>query len=85
MKKEKTKQDKKTEIVHLVNAAGASMMTVNGIELDGNRIVIDGSVFGAIPIKTYLSRKDTLRMVGMIFKKPAIIGYVLSLPFRRKK
>jgi len=65
----------------IVTEAGATMMALESLGREGDRIVIQGRMMGSMPSKMYMSPEDALRMGGMMFKNLAIISYVFSLPF----
>lgn len=65
----------------IVNEGGVTVMALNSMGREGDRIVIEGRMMGAWPSQMYISPEDAWRMVGIMIKNRAIIGYVFSLPF----
>jgi len=64
----------------IVSATGAKMMTLEGIERDGDHLAVQGALMGLSPITMYVQPYDVLRILCLFFK-PHVIGYLLSLPF----
>ena len=72
-------QTESKKSVNIVNDAGAVNMEMSKIDRDGGRLVIEGRLMGAWPSKMYVGPQDVRTMVGLVLK-PAIIGYIFSLP-----
>jgi len=67
--------------VNIVNDKGGNVMAMNSMKREGDRIVINGILMGAWPSDMFVGAEDVSHLVGMIFKSPSVIFYVLSLPF----
>ena len=67
----------------LQSADGAELMTVTALERDGNRLVIRGKVFGAMPLDARLGPAGARAALKLL--KPKLIWFLLTLPFRREK
>ena len=64
----------------LYGADRRELMTVSGIERDGNQLVIKGKVFGTMPMTAALTpaeAREGLRLLGL-----RGILFLLTLPFR---
>ena len=68
----------------IVSDTGTTMMSLESMGRDGDRIVIVGRMMGAWPSKMYLSPEDAWRMGGMMINRQ-IIGYIIRLPFILRK
>ena len=65
----------------LYGADKRELMTVSGIERDGNQLVIKGKVFGTMPMTATLTPAEAragLRLLGL-----RGILFLLTMPFRR--
>lgn len=80
-KEKKMAEEEEKKPVCIVNEAGATVMDVNSMGREGDKIVIEGRMMGAWPSQMYVSPEDAWRMVGMMIKNRAIIFYAFSLPF----
>ena len=65
----------------IVNETGATMMALDSLGREGNRILIHGRMMGSMPAKMYMSPEDAWRMGGMMLRNPAVISYAFALPF----
>ena len=70
----------KDKSVNLVSVTGVSLATLDRIERDGDRLLIQSSLMGLSFMEVYLCPGDVLKMLGMIFT-PKVMGYVFSLPY----
>ena len=67
----------------LQSADGGELMAVTALERDGNRLVIRGKVFGAMPLDARLGPEAARAALKML--TPRLVWFLLSLPFRREK
>ncbi len=65
----------------IVSETGATMMALERLGREGDRIVIQGRMVGAFSTKMYMNLDDVLRMGGMMIKNRQLIGYIISLPY----
>lgn len=63
------------------SADGAELMTVQGLERDGNSLVIRGKVFGAMPMNARLTPEAARAAFKLL--TPRLVFFLLTLPFRR--
>ena len=63
------------------SADGSELMTVQGLERDGNSLLIRGKVFGAMPMNAKLTPDAARAALKML--SPRLIFFLLTLPFRR--
>lgn len=73
--------DKEEKMVRIVSDTGATMMALESFGREGDRIVIQGRMIGAISTKMYMNLDDVLRIGGMMIKNRQLIGYIISLPY----
>lgn len=66
----------------LQSADGGELMTVSALERDGNRLVIRGKVFGAMPLDARLGPEAARALFKML--SPRLVWFLLTLPFRRE-
>ncbi len=66
----------------LQSADGGELMTVTALERDGNRLIIRGKVFGAMPLDARLG-PDAAR-AALKLLTPGLIWFLLTLPFRKE-
>lgn len=57
------------------------LMTVNGIERDGNQLVIKAKVFGTMPLTAVLTPANVRE--GLKLLKVRGILFLLTMPFRK--
>jgi len=69
--------------MRLQSADGGELMTVSTLERDGNRLVIRGKVFGAMPLDARLGPAAARALLKML--TPGLIWFLLTLPFRSDK
>jgi hypothetical protein len=67
----------------LQSADGGELLTVNALERDGNRLVIRGKVFGAMPLDARLGPEAARALLSLL--SPRLVWFLLTLPFRREK
>lgn len=60
---------------------GAELMTVHGLERDGNSLLIRGKVFGAMPMNARLTPEAARAAFRLL--TPRLVFFLLTLPFRR--
>jgi hypothetical protein len=65
----------------ITSADGSELMTVQGLERDGNALLIRGKVFGAMPMNARLTPDAARAALKML--TPRLILFLLTLPFRR--
>jgi hypothetical protein len=67
----------------LYGTDGRELITVSRIERDGNRLVIKGKVFGAMPMTATLTAEN----VREGLKLPQLRGvlFLLTMPFRKSR
>lgn len=63
------------------SADGGELMTVEGLERDGNSLLIRGKVFGAMPMNAKLTPDAARAALKML--TPRLIFFLLTLPLRR--
>ncbi len=67
----------------LYSADNSELMTVSAIERDGDRLVIKGKVFGAMPMTARLTPEEARAALKLL--SPRLVLFLLTLPFRRSK
>ena len=67
----------------LQSVDGGELMTVSALERDGNRLIIRGKVFGAMPLDARLG-PDAAR-AALKLLTPGLVWFLLTLPFRREQ
>ena len=67
----------------LVSSDGGELMTVNALKRDGNQLLIQGKVFGAMPLDARLGPGAARAALKLL--TPGLIWFLLTLPFRRDK
>jgi hypothetical protein len=67
----------------LQSADGGELLAVSALERDGNRLVIRGKVFGAMPLDARLG-PDAAR-AALKLLTPGLVWFLLTLPLRREK
>ncbi len=60
---------------------GTELLTVNSLTRDGNSLLIEGKVFGAMPMNAHL-RPEAAR-AALKLLTPRLVLFLLTLPFRR--
>lgn len=76
-----TEEKKVTKPVCVVNDQGATVMAMNSMRREGDKILANGILMGSWPSNMYVGPEDLWKMIVMIIKHPSVIGYVLSLPY----
>ena len=74
-------EEKAKKMPRIVAENGATMIALDGLGREGDRIVIQGRMMGSMPSKMYMSPEDALKIGTMVFKNFAIVSYVFLLPF----
>jgi hypothetical protein len=69
--------------VKLHSADGGELMEVSALERDGNRLVIRGKVFGAMPLEARMGPAAARAALKLL--TPGLVWFLLTLPFRRKE
>lgn len=67
----------------LYSADNSELMTVSAIERDGDRLVIKGKVFGAMPMTAKLTPEEARAALRLL--SPRLVLFLLTLPFRKSK
>ena len=60
---------------------GSELLTVSSLTRDGNSLLIQGKVFGAMPMSAHLN--PTAARAALKLLTPRLILFLLTLPFRR--
>ncbi|MEL7589769.1 MAG: hypothetical protein AAGU17_00535 [Anaerolineaceae bacterium] len=68
------------DAVRVVNDKGVTMMAMNSLKRDGDKLTINGILMGAWPTDMFVDPENVARLIKLILKSPSIILYVLSLP-----
>ncbi len=66
----------------LYSTDNSELMRIDAIEREGNRLVIRGKVFGAMPLTAQLRPEEARAALKLVNFKLAV--FLLTLPFRRK-
>jgi hypothetical protein len=69
--------------VQLFNPDGSELMRVESIERDGNRLVIRGKVFGAMPMSAHLEPEEARK--GLKLLNGRLVVFLLTFLFRRAR
>jgi hypothetical protein len=67
----------------LQSADGGELMTVSALERDGDRLIIRGKVFGAMPLDARLGPEAARAALKLL--TPGLVWFLLTLPFRKEK
>jgi len=67
----------------LQSADGGELMTVTELARAGNRLVIRGKVFGAMPLDARLGPEAARAALKLL--TPRLVWFLLTLPLRREK
>lgn len=73
-------------VVRILSETGSTMMSIEVLRRQGDKMEIQGEMIGAWPCKMYMNLEDVLKMVRLLFT-PQVIFYIVSLPvliLRRK-
>ncbi|MGH8258461.1 MAG: hypothetical protein ACREUG_02085 [Steroidobacteraceae bacterium] len=60
---------------------GGELLRIESVERDGNRLLIRGKVFGAMPLAARLDPSEARS--GLKLLTPRLVWFLLTLPFRR--
>lgn len=69
--------------MRLYDQNGGELMRIESIERDGNRLLIRGKVFGAMPMTARLEPEEARR--GFKLLTPRLLLFLLTFPFRRSR
>jgi hypothetical protein len=64
----------------IVSDKGTTMLALESMGREGDRIVFVGRMMGAWSSKMYMGPEDAWRLGGMMLKNRQLIGYIFSLP-----
>jgi hypothetical protein len=67
--------------VILHSTDGSELLTVNSLTRDGNSLLIQGKVFGAMPMSARL--KPAAARAALKLLTPRLVLFLLTLPFRK--
>ena len=67
----------------LCGTDGRELLTVSRIERDGNRLVIKGKVFGAMPMTATLTPENVREGLRLLQLRGVL--FLLTMPFRRSR
>jgi len=67
----------------LFNPDGSELMRVESIERDGDRLVIRGKVFGAMPMSAHLEPQEARQ--GLKLLNGRLVLFLLTFLFRRAR
>lgn len=65
----------------LYSEDGSELMRIESLERDGNRLVIRGKAFGAMPMAARLEPQEARS--GLKLLDARLVLFLLTLPFRR--
>jgi hypothetical protein len=65
----------------LTSTDGSELLTVIGIERDGNSLLVRGRVFGAMPMNARLNPEAARAALKLL--TPRLVFFLLTLPFRK--
>ena len=65
----------------LTSTDGSELLTVIGIERDGNSLLVRGKVFGAMPMTARLNPEAARAALKLL--TPRLVFFLLTLPFRK--
>ena len=69
------------ELMEVLYSLAIGILAGTALERDGNRLVIRGKVFGAMPLDARMG-PDAAR-AALKLLTPALLWFLLTLPFRR--
>lgn len=81
MSEDKMSDQIKRELANIVDETGGTMIAIEKLGREGDRLLIYGHLMGSMPAKLYMSPEDYWRLGVKILKNPAIIFYAFALPF----
>jgi hypothetical protein len=67
--------------VILHSTDGSELLTVNSLTRDGNSLLIQGKVFGAMPMSARLNPAAARAALKLL--TPRLVLFLLTLPFRK--
>jgi hypothetical protein len=65
----------------IYGADGKELMTVSSLERDGATLVINGKIFGTMPLTAKLRPEEARKAFGLLNFR--LVMFLLTLPFRR--
>ena len=65
----------------IYGADGKEMMTVSSLERDGSTLVVEGKLFGTMPLTAKLKPQEARKVFGLLSFRMWL--FLLTLPFRR--
>jgi hypothetical protein len=65
----------------LYSADNSELMTISGLERDGNQLLIKGKVFGTLPMMARLTPQELRAGLKLLGIREAL--FVLTMPFRK--
>jgi hypothetical protein len=71
-----------TPAMKLFSPDNSELMRIDSLEREGNRLVIRGKVFGAMPLTAQLRPEEARAALKLVSFRLAL--FLLTLPFRRK-
>ena len=74
-------EEEKKKGANIVSDKGTTMLALESMGRDGDRIVFVGRMMGAWSSKMYMGPEDAWRLGGMMIKNRQLIGYIISLPY----
>lgn len=80
-------EEEKPQGANFYSDTGQPVLTMKELYREKSALVMRGALMGAWESKIYIQPDQLVKMLGIMLK-PAVIGYVLALPFhlmRRKK
>lgn len=80
-------EEEKKKGANIVSDKGTTMLALESMGRDGDRLIFVGRMMGAWSSKMYMDPEDAWRLGGMMLKNRQLIGYIISLPFilRRRR
>lgn len=67
----------------IIGGDNRELMKVSAIERDGERLVIKGKIFGAMPMTAKVTPEEA--RAGLKLLTPRLVMFLITLPFRRSK
>ena len=64
----------------LYSADNSELMQVNGLERDGDLLLIRGKIMGAVPMTAKLTPAEFRKGFGLL--SPGLVFFLLTFPFR---
>ena len=67
-------------VIRILNDEGSVVMTIEAVEREGERLVIEGRLMGAWKSKMYVTPDTILKMLRFLLN-PSLLWYLVLLPF----